>query len=68
MTFRKTITRGGEPWGEPVGEAIYYPGWRDTPAYCVSKEFPSGMIRKVFTDKDGRALMTGWFFPEAYEV
>lgn len=59
MTERPTLTRNG--W---VG--YYYSGWRDIPAGCISREFPNGTIRRVFVDRVGRPLMTGWFKASSY--
>lgn len=55
-----------DTYGEPCGVGFYYPNWRDAPRYVERTEFPNGMIRKVFVDKHGRPLMTGWFYPNAY--
>lgn len=64
---RHTLTRNGEPDGEPIGVGFYHSLSNVTVNYgCLSTEFPNGMIRRVFLDKDGRAYMTGWFRPEAY--
>lgn len=71
MIERRTLTRNGDPEGEPIGVGYYYPGWqeRDFPARCLSKTtFPNGVVRRVFVDREGRALCTGWFWPRAHSA
>ena len=63
---RRTLTRNGKDDGEPIGVGYYYPGWSDIPAGCISPEFPNGTVRRVFVDRVGRSLMTGWFKASAY--
>ncbi|MFE5663374.1 hypothetical protein ACFQ7W_05485 [Streptomyces niveus] len=58
----RTLTRNGEPDGEPIGVGYYLPGWKDTrPRRCWGNDYPSGAYRRVWVDSEGRSLMIGWF-------
>ena len=66
MTIRKAITDNSEGDGIPIGVAFYHPGWNTyrRRGTCLTTRFHNGWVRWVFTDIDGRATMTGWFFRE----
>ncbi|WP_327292473.1 hypothetical protein [Streptomyces sp. NBC_01198] len=65
MIERRTLTHNGKDDGRPIGVAFYHPGWRcpirQARQRVLRVEFPNGMVRRVWMDKDGKAYMTGWF-------
>lgn len=65
--IRKTLTHNAEDGGRPIGVGYYMPGYEavaTNPVGFHSRRYPNGVVRRVWTDKDGRAAMVGWFWED----
>ncbi|WP_432006330.1 hypothetical protein [Streptomyces parvus] len=59
---KRTLTRNGEPDGEPIGVGYFGPDWQAwRPRRCFGNDYESGAYRRVWVDADGRSVMVGWF-------
>lgn len=61
--MKKAFSRYIESGGVTCAFAVYHREWDHQHLQrMVRKDFPNGVIRRTWMDRDGKAIMTGWFY------